>query len=112
MTDKLCSLAKRLRDEDDALGQLAADLKNKVSIRPGEYAVMALQESPKALIRRVLELCYREHTGGRMLQAAHTDLLLLLIRQGGQSGTVSLPQGAKAVLSHGILRFVTDRPHE
>ena len=112
MTDKLCSLAKRLRDEDDALGQLAAELKNKVSIRPGEYAVMALQESPKALIRRVLELCYREHTGGRMLQAAHTDLLLLLIRQGGQFGTVSLPQGAKAVLSHGILRFVTDRPHE
>ncbi|HHT44642.1 MAG TPA: tRNA lysidine(34) synthetase TilS [Fastidiosipila sp.] len=106
MTKKLADLATLADLDDQALDQVAAEVRQETATGRYQLSVAALITYPDAIIRRVLDLVFGEVTDGGRLSKRHIVSLLEALKA-SEMRQIDLPSGVRAKISYGQLSFVT-----
>lgn len=106
MTKKLAEFASLADVDDQALDQIAAQVRQETATGYRRLSATALSTYPDAIIRRVLDLVFAEVTDGGRLSQKHIVSLLAAF-QASEKRQIDLPSGVRAEISYGQLSFVT-----
>ncbi len=109
VVETLAHAADLLRDEDNYLGDLAAERFRHIASRRGDSVVVpsrALQDLPVPLRRRILRLALAEARGDlRRIALQHVEQSLSLLEERRRRGRVSLPDGTAVDVEGDHLRI-------
>jgi len=114
VVETLAHAADLLRDEDNYLGDLAAERFRLLASLRGDSVVLrsrALQDLPVPLRRRILRLALAEARGDlRRIALQHVEQSLSLLEERRRRGRVSLPGGTAVDVQGDQLRIAREGP--
>ncbi|MCG9968298.1 tRNA lysidine(34) synthetase TilS [Pelotomaculum terephthalicicum JT] len=114
LTASLLRLGEICREEDGYLEEQALKAYRQAGLNDGDgvirLSLARLREMPKAVVRRVVRLAWRDLTGsGRDLSFTHTKAVLDLLDSEATGLSASLPAGIAAIRSYAALELRAER---
>lgn len=109
LSEKLLRQSRLLRQEDEFLDSLAAQLLEQADRGEGHYLCEELLKAPDALQKRALRLLVREHLPTDV-SLRHIEAMQALLTAESPSAQISLPEGLIARRCYGTFELTRETP--